>query len=285
MAVDPLFGLLRPGPGGLPVLPLATRDGARAEVCLHGAHVISWLPAGGNEDRLFLSSRSRFGPGASIRGGVPVAFPQFADQGTLQPHGFARNVDWTLVEAEPPRGTALLQLESSPETLAGWPHRFRLGLRIRVEASTLALALTVWNNGDAPFAFTGALHTYLRVRDVGRVAIRGFAGTRYRDKVTGANDALEAGEAIAIASEIDRVYHASPERVLVEEPGRRLAVSATGFPDTVIWNPGPKRAADMDDMEPGGQQRMVCVEAAVARAPASVAPGGSWHGTQTLTAM
>jgi glucose-6-phosphate 1-epimerase len=88
------------GAGNLPKVILTAADGARAEVYLHGAHVTSWLPAGASEDRLFLSRRSRFAAGAAIRGGIPVCFPQFATQGPLPSHGFARVTAWDLVRAD-----------------------------------------------------------------------------------------------------------------------------------------------------------------------------------------
>ena len=49
-------------------------DGASALVALHGAHVLSWIPADGRE-RLFLSERATFDGQAAIRGGIPLVFP------------------------------------------------------------------------------------------------------------------------------------------------------------------------------------------------------------------
>ena len=273
------------GSGGLPVLPIVSTDGARAEVYLHGAHVSSWLPAGGADEGLFLSARSRFSSQAAIRGGIPVCFPQFADQGPLPPHGFARVSAWTPVDDQDEHpGVVRLRLAESDATLAQWPHAFRLELRIEVSGRTLALRLTVENPGAAPFGFTAALHTYLRLHDIYQLRIQGLRGARYRDKVAREDDVLEAAEAIAIHGEVDRVYHAAPSEVLVQEPGRAVSIRTTGFPDTVIWNPGPARAAGMSDMEPDGWTRMVCVEAAVARAPLTLAPGQRWDGGQTLVA-
>ena len=40
----------------------------------------------------------------------------------------------------------------------------------------------------------------------------------------------------------------------------------------------------MDDLEPGGFARMLCVEAAAASAPVRLAPGATWRGAQELTA-
>ena len=78
----------------LPRCVIEAPDGARAEIHLHGAHVTSWVPAGETADRMFVSAASHFAPDAPIRGGVPICFPQFADQGPLPMHGFVRTLDW-----------------------------------------------------------------------------------------------------------------------------------------------------------------------------------------------
>lgn len=278
-----------PGAGGLPMVVLTAADGARAGVYLHGAHVTSWVPVAGLPDRLFLSAASRFAPGTPIRGGVPVCFPQFADQGPLPMHGFARTVAWDLVRAETIAGgaaQAVLSLSDSAATRALWPHAFALEFTVTVTREALSLALAVTNTGAAPFAFTGALHTYLRVADIAATSVRGLAGARYRDKVTKDADVAETAAALAIDRPLDRVYHAAPDPVLVTEPQRTLAVRAEGFPDTVIWNPGPARGpappGPPSDLEPDAFRRMLCVEAAAARAPIVVAPQATWRGTQTL---
>ena len=83
---------------GQPAVTLATAGGDRATVLLHGAQVVSWIPAGGSE-RLYLSERSRYGDGKGVRGGVPVVFPQFNRRGpdfSLPKHGFVRTRAWTL---------------------------------------------------------------------------------------------------------------------------------------------------------------------------------------------
>lgn len=276
-----------PGSAGLPKLALAAADGARAEVYLHGAHVTSWIPAGDRTDRLFLSARSRFGPGEAIRGGIPVCFPQFAAQGPLPNHGFARVSAWALVRAGQTgagAAQAVLRLGDSTATRAQWPHAFALELTVTVSGRTLELALAVSNTGTAAFEFTGALHTYLRVADVRRAVVRGLRNARYRDKVLATDGNLESGAALAFDREIDRVYYAAPHDLAAQEPGRGVAVRAHGFPDTVVWNPGPQRGAGLGDLEEDGYLRMLCVEAAISRAPISVEPGRRWQGAQTLTA-
>ena len=51
-------------------------------------------------------------------------------------------------------------------------------------------------------------------------------------------------------------------------------------------HPGPARGpappGPPPDLEPDAYRRMLCVEAAVARAPVVLAPQATWRGTQTL---
>jgi glucose-6-phosphate 1-epimerase len=58
-----------------------------------------------------------------------------------------------------------------------------------------------------------------------------------------------------------------------------LVLTADGFADRVIWNPGPDAA--LGDVPPGGAAGFVCIEAAQLAA-VTVAPGETWTGRQTL---
>jgi glucose-6-phosphate 1-epimerase len=274
------------GNGGLPKLVLVAAGGARAEIYLHGAHVTSWFPAGETADRLFVSATSNFTEKAAIRGGVPVCFPQFAAQGTLPMHGFARVSRWDLVHAhrtDAGAARAVLRLSDSEATRALWPHAFVAEMCVTVAGRSLDLLLSVENAGQDAFAFTGALHTYLRVADVRQAAVRGLCGVRYHDKLRKCDD-IETAAELRITTALDRVYHAAPDDLALWEPQRTMAIRASGFPDTVVWNPDAPGGAGIADLEPDGYARMVCVEAAASRAPVMLAPGGRWRGGQTLVA-
>lgn len=284
-AAAPLVALA--SAGGLPGVVLESGDGARVEVCLHGAQVVAWIPAGERESRLFVSSKSAFVSEKAIRGGVPVSFPQFADQGPLPSHGFARVSTWALVRVDRNEGgaaSAQFRLADTPESLQLWPYPFVVELSVQISGRELQIGLTIANPGTAAFAFTGALHTYLRVADAARVSLHGLQSARYRDKVLGQDKLVESAPELRLDRPLDRVYYAAPEQIEVREPGRRIIVQSSGFSDTVIWNPGAQGAQKLPDLEPDGYLRMVCVEAAVARAPATVAANGRWQGGQRLIA-
>ncbi|HEX2191303.1 MAG TPA: D-hexose-6-phosphate mutarotase [Longimicrobiaceae bacterium] len=270
-----------------PRIEIAHPSGARAQVYLQGAHVARWTdPAG--EELLFVSERAKFEPGTAIRGGIPVVFPQFADQGPLPKHGFARTAAWERVEAgTAPDGAAfaLLRLADDRATREPWPHPFRAVLRVALYAETLEVALRVANTGEGTMAFTCALHTYFRVGDVRRAAVEGLAGVRYLDKVEAGAERTEERETTVFAGETDRVYVDAPDRLWIRdgESGRTVVLEKRGFRDAVVWNPWEELAGRLPDLGDDEYLRMLCVEPANAVEPVHLPPGEEWTGTQRLT--
>jgi glucose-6-phosphate 1-epimerase len=265
-------------------LVLTTAGGAQAEVFEHGGHATSWRTPDGVE-RLFLSARSSFGEGQAIRGGVPVIFPQFAGEGRLPKHGFARTRAWHPIPIDHARHKAHLRLEADDATLALWPHPFRTDLCLSLEDRSLAITLQVTNTGQAPFTFTGALHTYLRVTDIASTRVTGLQGQAYRDCAAG-DDAgrrrTDERPALGFAGEVDRIYFDTGP-ITLSGGESALTVHAQGFPDVVVWNPGPDKARHLADLEPGGWRHFVCLEAAAIGVPITLDPGQQFVGAQTLT--
>ena len=278
----------RSGPAAVPpVVLLRADDGATVEVHRHGAHVTSWRPAGDSEDRLYLSPRSEFGGSAAIRGGIPVIFPQFAAEGPLPRHGFARTSLWALgcvAREADGAADAELVLRDSAETRAVWDAAFKAVLAVTVVARQLEVTLRVENVGERAFSFTAALHTYLRVHDVDDAELVGLRGTMYR--VSGDPSLRTDDEArLLVREHVDRVYVGAPRRLELRERERMMVIEAEGFPDAVVWNPGRERAATLHDLGPGDERRFVCVEAAVVQTPVTLGAGRRWSGTQTLAAQ
>lgn len=274
------------GAGGLPYVMLRAADGAAADIYLHGAHVTSWRPAPDGDERLFLSSRSEFRAGAAIRGGIPVIFPQFAAEGPLPRHGFARTLEWALegIEHTERDAVATFSFGPTPEIHAIWPAEFLTTLEVRVGGSRLAVTLRVENVGSSPFSFTCALHTYLRVRDAAQAELVGLKGARFRDATDKTRLRVDDEPVLRVTGELDRVYVGAPPALVLREPKRALGIETREFPDVVVWNPGRRRAAALADMDPNGERSMLCVEAAVVQVPITLATGEHWHGSQLLDA-
>lgn len=267
---------------GMPAVRWGIPGGASATATMQGAHLVSWtLPAG--EECLFVSERSPFEAGRAIRGGIPVVFPQFADRGPLAQHGFARTRDWTFIDAvDTADGSrARFRLESSDETLALWPSRFRLELSTTISGTRLDVQLQVVNTGEASMSFMAALHTYLRVSDAAKLRLGGLRGMTYLERGSSERK-VEAREQVTADEPIDRIYFVAPPATRLEDGQRVVRIVQRNFSDTVVWNPGRERTARMVDMAPDGFRRMLCVEAAAIEPPVVLAPGATWLASQSI---
>ena len=167
----------------------------------------------------------------------------------------------------------------------GTKHAFHAELTVVLDAGRLDVELAVDNTGDSAFRFTGALHSYLRVKEVENVHLQGLSGIEFRDAAKGDQVRRERGESLTIDDEVDRVYHDVAKPLLLSEGGSNLGIHAEGFPDVVVWNPWVERCAELPDMERLDFRRMLCVEAAVAKTPVMVRAGEEWFGRQTLVAL
>jgi glucose-6-phosphate 1-epimerase len=266
------------GPEGIPCLEITHKSGASALASLHGGHLLSWKTADGLE-RLYLSEKATYAEGTAIRGGVPVIFPQFSDRGPFARHGFARRMEWALVEGGDP-ATGLMQFTSSPATLAEWPHPFELRLGLELDAEAVTMRMKVTNCGDEAFLFDAAFHTYLRVGNLEQASVHGLGGMTFRNEVTKQIE-TDGKAAIRFGSEVDRSYSDAGECLIeLREGAETLHLTSTGFPEAVVWNPGPEHG--IGDLPDDGWEKFVCVEAARIQAPTALLPGESWCGSQRI---
>lgn len=179
---------------------------------------------------------------------------------------------------------ARMSLTDSPATRAIWPVAFLARLTVRIGGGRLAVSLAVENRNPDPISFTAALHTYLRVREVEDTRLDGLQGSSYRESRAPGELRVDTEPSLQPIGEVDRVYVGVQHPLVLREPGHSFEISATGFPDVVVWNPGAEKAAAMSDMEPGGERHMLCVEAAAVQQPVQLAPGETWQGEQVLHA-
>lgn len=263
---------------------LQARDGARAEIVTHGAHLCSWIPAQGSE-QLFMSQHSEFKEGVAIRGGVPIVFPQFSNLGTLPKHGFARTAIWRLVRSgqlEQGAAQAVFELQENTASLQIWPHVFRAEMMVTVAEQNLQLDFSVVNHGNSELCFQAALHSYFRVEDIQQTHLQGLGGLYYRDTVTGKDGCYQSDDITQIVGEVDRIYADVVSDISLDQPHQQLQIRQSGFTDAVVWNPGAEKGAQLSDLEPDGYRHMLCVEAASIMHPVTLAPGQVWSGMQLM---
>ncbi len=250
--------------GELDAVRLTSPDGAEAIITLYGAHLVSWKTADGRE-RMFLSAKSALDGTKAIRGGVPVIFPQFATRGSGMRHGFARVLPWRLAESGLHDGAAfaaftLADADLPPAIAGAWPHKFTLSLHVALKAGELAMDFDVRNDGEAPFPFAAALHTYHLVDDIGAVRIAGVQPAT-----------------LAIDDKLDEVFEDIGGAITLTSGAGALRLEQDGFTDAVVWNPGAADTAGLSDMEDEEYKRFVCIEPALL-GPATLEPGQAWHG-------
>lgn len=267
---------------GSPAYPVYEIRHARAtaRIAVNGAHLMEWTPAG-QAPVLYLSPDAVLEPGKPIRGGIPVCWPWFGPHADAQRpmHGYARLLPWRLALAEADEAGVHLVFELEPVATAQpwWEPRLAARLEMRI-GDSLEVTLATRNTGDEPLRLEEALHTYLTVGDIRRVAVRGLDGAAYLDTVGERVLRRQAGE-VLFDREVDRQY-ASTAAVSVADPalGRVLVVEKEGSATTVVWNPWIEKAKRLADLPDEAYLGFLCVEAANAGEGAvELAPGLEHH--------
>lgn len=251
------------GAGGL-IFARITNPRARAEIALQGAHVCRFQPAG-QAELFWLSPNAQFAPGKAIRGGIPICWPWFSahpEQPDLPAHGFARTAQWQMAAAETlaDGATRLAFSLDTARMQTLWPHPCMLQYRVTV-GERLAVELVTENAGATAFEFTEALHAYFSVSHAAAVSVAGLDGCQYVDKADGGAVKTQQGD-ILIRGETDRVYPGACSECRIGDAGmeRHIRIAKQGSRSTIVWNPGPQRAAQMADIGAGNERAMLCVE-------------------------
>lgn len=256
------------GASNFPIIDINNKH-AHARISLYGGQVLSYRPQGAAQDMLFLSEKALYQSGKAIRGGAPLCWPWFGadpEQQGRPAHGFARTSMWQLtqVNGDEQATQITLTLNDSPETLAIWPHRFKLTLTISI-GKTLKIALSTHNPNPYSFAISQAIHSYFAVSDITKIQLIGLNGISYIDKSkTGANREQQQNDELHISKEVDRIYTNAPNHVALEDNlwQRRIHIGSQNSQTTVVWNPWVEIAAVMTDLNDRDYQKFICVEVA-----------------------
>ncbi len=278
---------------GMPRLRVHTRA-CTAELYLQGAHLTAWQPTG-QGPVIFLSDRSAFVPGKTIRGGIPVVFPWFAAADTSPVptppgagmHGFARNAPWTLRFAalagdDLHLSFTLDQTEGTPATeMMRKTGFFDFGLALEIIlGQTLTLRLSVANTATGenakPLFFEEALHAYLVVGNSEKVTVEGLVDTEYLDKTENFARKTQTDRYLRFQGATDRPYLNTSAPLTLHDPvlGRRLRLTKGNSRTTVTWNPGAELVKTFPDLAPDSWHDFVALETSnVAEDAVTLQPG------------
>jgi D-hexose-6-phosphate mutarotase len=265
------------GPGGLTVARISNSL-AEADIALHGAHVMSFVPKG-QKPVLWMSESSWFEENKPIRGGIPVCWPWFGGHptdGGMPSHGFARISEWQVEDTGTLEGgVTYIVLKLTENEIADCFKDFAFEARIRVEVGNeLSVALIVDNTGSEKMCFSAALHSYFNVSDITNISIHGLDGREYIDTLDDTRH-VQSGDR-TFDAETDLVYLDTDDKCVIDDTGldRRIFIDKEGSRSAVVWNPWIAKAQRMPDFGDDEYQTMVCVETTNAYNDArSLAPG------------
>jgi len=273
-------------------------SGESIDILLHGATILSWKDASGDE-KLWLSDAAKLDGSGPARGGIPLVFPLFGTSkhepvANLPQHGFARNSRWEFLGKSSTEGANFgvkldfgLSSEGIDEKIKSlWPYKFGLLYSVTLEPESLTTALVITNDGDVPFEFQTLLHTYFRVQDIANVQVTGLEDSEYIDKVDGLKVKTQS-DAVTFTGETDAVY--TPAKgpshpLIISEGGKtRFRILRDNLEDAVVFNPWIDKANSMGDFEPkDGWKNMVCVEPGTVKGWQKLEKGDAFEAAQTI---
>ncbi len=229
---------------------------AECQISLWGGNLLSYHPRGEEHDIFWLGELNKFDNIQAIRGGIPVCWPRFAEEelnNHLPRHGFARLSMWTLQNVSVDDTQIEAELSLTPEA----QYNLNLSAKVLIKITDkLTYTLETTNNGNTSFAFSEALHAYFNVSNVEDIEIKGLAGHRYKNSLTG-NMAVQDNN-LKIAGEVDRIFWEQTEPLEIIDKGynRVIKIEKSGSNTTVVWNPNK----DLAEMSPNQYKQFVCVE-------------------------
>lgn len=214
-----------------------------------------------------------------VRGGVPILFPQFAETGPLPKHGMVRSADWHLREEliEAAQHRVRYELNINATDYDFWPHAAKLSLTVCARANVIAFTLAVLNTGLDAYTWTGGLHPYFALNDLLTSRLSGLAGLAVEDRYNRQISHQSESDLIWTSAPCERLYAQCPELIL-NTGELQLTLSASGFDQWMVWNPGELGSQALPDLAPGDWRRFVCVEPVRVTRPVLLMPGESFSG-------
>ncbi|KAF7310922.1 DNA polymerase [Mycena chlorophos] len=288
-------------------LALNHPKGASADILLYGATVVSWKTATQINpqptERLFVSAASARDGSKPVRGGIPVVFPCFGppthqEHLSLSQHGFARSSIWSwdgAIHDADDKLSVTLTLEPTDAIRAVYTRPFHLAYIVTLGQFELSTELRVKNMSGSNIyppdnlEFQALFHNYI-LAPSSEVLVTPLKNITYFDKTESTPEGkaapkVETRAGVDVRKFTDSVYEDAPQSYDVTWPGGGVEIKTSNLKDVVIWNPQTEAGGKMGDMEKGGWERFVCCEPGHVRGFASVAPGLTWVGKQTISVV
>lgn len=144
-------------------------------------------------------------------------------------HGFARTLQWEVLNDGKSESSCTFQLKHSESTLKLWPHKFILNYTVFLQSEgRLKVCLEVINCDESDcFEFTALLHTYFNISSIDSVKIEDLSHLEYADKLRNNQKYFEDRAVIAnISEEIDRNYFNVPGKITLSSSNANYEISS-----------------------------------------------------------
>lgn len=224
---------------------------AKLSLSSNGAYVRNLIVNG--EDLLFPAQLI----GEKLRGGIPVCAPIFGpgDAVGLRQHGFARDVEWTVLRQSDDEAILIFSATARTELPISYQGCVMM-YTVKIRENSLFLSLTIENHGETPFVCSPGFHPYFRTGDATKVTVKSDIARRftadelavtqflppYQEEVTAQ---FETYDVTLRSATLQRyaVWSANPEKYICVEPTYvgNLDVD-TAMP---LLQPGERREFDM----------------------------------------
>ncbi|MER2492057.1 D-hexose-6-phosphate mutarotase [Catenovulum sediminis] len=244
----------------LPLIKIET-EVCRAIIAIQGAHLIEF-EVKGKAPLLWVSPKVAYKQNKAIRGGVPICFPWFGENQfdkSKPSHGFVRASNWQLKEVQASDQSAKLKFafSSNEQTKALYPYDFDAEYTISL-SDKVELELSCKNLSSEIMPVSFALHSYHPIEDLATVSVTGLHNTTFLDNTMNYQAHIQQGP-VTFPSEIDRIYlNVASEQVI--QTATPIALRSDSCNSAIVWNPGPAKAASMNDLGEENYTRFVCVE-------------------------
>jgi glucose-6-phosphate 1-epimerase len=209
----------------------------------------------GINELLYLSPLGQIGTKQTLRGGIPVLFPQFGNFGNLKKHGFVRDLNWKLVNEENNQNDLFVEYEYviAKDHFLDWKHSAKLNLKASVINNVFNIIIQILNIGDSSFEFTGGLHPYFKINSRSAIKINGLESSSFEDTFPEIRFELSSDRVI------ERLYFTNND-IFFNNGSDNLVIKSKGFESWMIWNPGMDMAKALNDLPDDDWNKFICIE-------------------------
>jgi len=224
----------------------------------------------GINELLYLSPLSQIDTKQTLRGGIPILFPQF---GNLKKHGFVRDRNWKLLNEENNPNDLFIEYEYviDKDHFLDWKHSAKLNLKASVINNVFNITIQILNIGDTSFEFTGGLHPYFKIDSRSAIKINGLESTFFEDSFPEISFELSSDRVI------ERLYFTNND-IYFYNGSDNLVIKSKGFDSWMIWNPGKEGTKYINDLPNEDWNMFLCIEPIVQNVPVLLKPQEIFNG-------